>query len=284
MSTARQGVHEARLELGRRLRTIRTAAGLDGRTLAGRLGWPASKVSKLQQGRQSPTVADVRAWADACDVPEAAAELVVQLHELDDRYAQWRRELRHGHAAVQKSWADMEAAAQTIRAFEPCWVPGLLQTADYAAARFREHAQLNDSPPDTDAAVAARLARQQILYSHSPGGRHWHILLTEAALLYGTASAEVMRAQIDRLVSATTLPALRLGVVPFRTRLPASPVHGFWVFDDQLASVEVVSGELRLGLPEEIAQYRKVFDLLAPSALYDADARRLLTAAAESWI
>ncbi|MFJ7276594.1 Scr1 family TA system antitoxin-like transcriptional regulator [Kitasatospora sp. NPDC098663] len=85
----------------------------------------------------------------------------------------------------------MEAAAQTIRAFEPYWVPGLLQTADYAAARFREHAQLNASPPDTDAAVAARLARQQILYSHSPGGRHWHI-------------------------SATTLPALRLGVV----RLP----------------------------------------------------------------
>ncbi|MBO1417818.1 helix-turn-helix transcriptional regulator [Streptomyces sp. FH025] len=282
MSTARQEVHEARLELGRRLRAIRTAAELDGRTLAGLLGWPASKVSKLQLGRQSPTVADLRAWTSACGDPGAADELVVLLRDLDNRYAQWRHELRHGHAAIQQSWAAMEAAAQTVRVFEPCWVPGLFQTADYAAARFHEHARLHDSPPDTDAAVAARLARQEVLYA--PGNRRWHILLTEAALRYGTASADVMRAQIDRLVSATTLPAVRLGIVPFRTRLPVSPAHGFCIFDDQQVVVEVVSAELRLALPEEVAQYRKVFDLLAPSALYDSDARRLLTSIAESWI
>ncbi|WP_316526682.1 helix-turn-helix domain-containing protein [Kitasatospora brasiliensis] len=66
MSTSRPGAHEARLELGRRLRAIRTAAKLDGRTLASRLGWPASKVSKLQLGRQIPTVDDLRARATAC--------------------------------------------------------------------------------------------------------------------------------------------------------------------------------------------------------------------------
>ncbi|MGW3183619.1 Scr1 family TA system antitoxin-like transcriptional regulator [Kitasatospora sp. NPDC001119] len=282
MSIARQGIHEARQELGRRLRAIRTAAEIDGRTLAGRLGWPASKVSKLQLGRQTPTIADIQVWTSACGDPQAANELVILLRDLDDRYARWRHELQHGHAAVQQSWADMEATAQTIRAFEPCWVPGLLQTPDYAAARFREHARLNDSPPDTDAAVAGRLARQEVLYS--PGNRRWHILLTEAVLRYGTASPEVMRAQIDRLVSATTLPAVRLGIVPFRTRLPVSPAHGFWIFDDERVVVEVISAELRLSLPEEVVQYRKVFDLLAPSALYDADARRILTSLAESWI
>ncbi|MGK4579806.1 helix-turn-helix domain-containing protein [Kitasatospora sp. HPMI-4] len=282
MSTARQGVHEAREELGGRLRSIRVAAELDGRTLAQRLGWPPSKVSKIQLGRQAPTAGDIRDWVAACGAPEAAGELLVLLRDLDGRYAEWRRQLREGHAVVQRSWAETEAAADTLRVFETCWVPGLLQTADYAAARFREHARLNDSPQDTDAAVAARLARQEALYS--PGRKRWHILLTEAALLYGVASAQVMRAQIDRLVSATTLPAVRLGVIPFRKRLPVSPAHGFWIFDDKQVIVEVVSAELRLGLPEEVAQYRKVFDLLASSALYDADARRALTAAAESWI
>ncbi|MCG7524492.1 helix-turn-helix transcriptional regulator [Streptomyces sp. OfavH-34-F] len=282
MSTARQGVHEAREELGGRLRAIRTAAGVDGRTLAKRLGWPPSKVSKIQLGRQAPTTDDITAWTAACGVPEGAAGLHLLLRDLDSRYAEWRRQLREGHAAVQRSWAETEAAAKTVRAFEPCWVPGLLQTADYAAARFREHARLNGSRPDTDAAVAARLARQEVLYS--PGRKRWHILLTEAALLYGLAPAPVMRAQIDRLVSASTLPAVRLGIVPMRTRLPVSPVHGFWVFDDHQVIVEVVSAELRLALPEEVAQYRKVFDLLAQSALYDAEARQLLTTAAEAWI
>ncbi|WP_168712557.1 helix-turn-helix transcriptional regulator [Streptomyces sp. A0958] len=282
MSIARKGVHEAREELGGRLRAIRAAADIDGRTLAQRLGWPPSKVSKIQLGRQGPTVGDITAWTDACGAPEAAAELLVLLRDLDSRYAEWRRQLREGHAVVQRSWAETEAAANTIRAFEPCWIPGLLQTADYAAARFREHARLNGSPPDTDAAVAARLARQEVLYS--PGRKRWHILLTEAALLYGLAPIPVMRAQIDRLVSASTLPAMRLGIVPLRARLPVSPVHGFWIFDGQQVIVEVVSAELRLGLPEEVAQYRKVFDLLAQSALYDAEARHLLTAAAESWL
>ncbi|MEU6233687.1 helix-turn-helix transcriptional regulator [Kitasatospora sp. NPDC047058] len=282
MSTARQGVHEARQELGGRLRTIRAAAEIDGRTLAQRLGWPPSKVSKIQLGRQAPTADDIRAWTAACDCPGAAGELLVLLRDLDDRYAEWRRQLREGHTVVQRSWAETEAAADTIRVFEPCWVPGLLQTADYAAARFREHARLNGSPPDTEAAVAARLARQEVLYA--PGRKRWHILLTEAALRYGLAPAPVIRAQIERLVSATALPALRLGVVPFGARLPVSPAHGFWIFDDQQVIVEVISAELRLGLPEEVTQYRKVFDLLAPSALYDAGARQLLLAAAQAWI
>ncbi|MFD0349559.1 hypothetical protein ACFQ0M_33125 [Kitasatospora aburaviensis] len=47
---------------------------------------------------------------------------------------------------------------------------------------------------------------------------------------------------------------------------------------------EVVSAELRLSRPAEVAQYRRVFDLLASSALYDTDARRLLLAAAQTWI
>ncbi|MFJ6214807.1 helix-turn-helix domain-containing protein [Streptomyces sp. NPDC092296] len=281
MSTAHQGVHEARQELGGRLRTVRADAGIDGRTLAGLLDWPPSKVSKIQLGRQAPTADDIRAWTAACGAPQAADELLVLLRDLDSRYAAWRRQLKQGHAVVQRSWAETEAAAETIRAFEPCWIPGLFQTADYAAARFREHAQLNESTRDTEAAVAARLARQDVLYS--PGRRRWHILLTEAALLYGLAPADVMRAQLDRLVSATTLPAVRLGIVPLRKRIPVSPVHGFWIFDNHQVIVEVVSAELRLSLPEEVAQYRRVFDLLAPSALYDGDARRLLTAAAEQW-
>ncbi|MGW7295704.1 helix-turn-helix domain-containing protein, partial [Streptomyces xiamenensis] len=62
LSSAPRGVHEARQELGGRLRALKEAAGMDGRTLAGRLGWPPSKISKIQLGRQSPTESDIREW------------------------------------------------------------------------------------------------------------------------------------------------------------------------------------------------------------------------------
>ncbi|CAL9450609.1 hypothetical protein SUDANB171_02419 [Streptomyces sp. enrichment culture] len=255
---------------------------MDGRTLAGQLGWPPSKVSKIQLGRQSPTESDIRAWSAACGEPQAADELLILLRDLDHRYAHWRRQLRQGHATVQRAWAEAEAAARTIRLFESGCVPGLLQTADYASAIFRRNSRLHGSPPDTGAAVAARLARQDVLYS--PGRKRWHLLMTESALLYGVASAPVMRAQIDRLVSATTLPALRLGIIPLRRLVPVSPAQSFCMLDEDQVVLEILTAELRLGLPEEVALYRRAFDMLAAEALYDSDARRLLTSAAEAWV
>ncbi|MET2714958.1 helix-turn-helix transcriptional regulator [Streptomyces harbinensis] len=282
LSSAPQGVHEARQELGGRLRALRQAAGVDGRTLAGRLGWPPSKVSKIQLGRQSPTERDIREWSAACGEPQAADELLILLRDLDHRYAAWRRQLRQGHATVQRAWAEAEAAARTIRLFESGCVPGLLQTAEYAAGIFQRNSRLHGSRPDTQAAVAARLARQQILYN--PGPKRWHFVITESALLYGAATPPVMRTQIDRLVSATTLPALRLGIIPLRRRMPVSPAQSFCMLDDDQVVLEIFTAELRLGLPDEVAVYRKAFDMLAAEAWYGDDARRLLAAAAESWV
>lgn len=57
-------VHEARDALGKRLRELRQAADMSGRQLAESLSWPPSKVSKLENGRQTPTDDDIRKWAD----------------------------------------------------------------------------------------------------------------------------------------------------------------------------------------------------------------------------
>jgi hypothetical protein len=56
-------VHEARHALGQWLRELRQQAGLTGRQVADLLSWPASKASKLENGRQTPTDDDVRGWA-----------------------------------------------------------------------------------------------------------------------------------------------------------------------------------------------------------------------------
>lgn len=48
-------VHEARNALGKRLRELRQATSMSGRQLAELLSWPASKMSKLENGRQNTT-------------------------------------------------------------------------------------------------------------------------------------------------------------------------------------------------------------------------------------
>jgi transcriptional regulator with XRE-family HTH domain len=55
-------VHQAKEALGHRLRDLRKDAGLTGRQLALLAGWPNSKVSKIEYGKQTPTEDDIRLW------------------------------------------------------------------------------------------------------------------------------------------------------------------------------------------------------------------------------
>lgn len=81
-TTGITSVHEARDALGKRLRALRTAAGLSGRTLAESLSWPPSKVSKLENGKQTPTDDDIREWTGATDSEAEAEALLASLHTL----------------------------------------------------------------------------------------------------------------------------------------------------------------------------------------------------------
>ena len=272
-------IHEAREALGQRLRELRRDASLNGKGLAEALGWPASKVSKIELGKQTPSEADISAWACACGAPDAAFALTAALRNLETQYAEWRRQLRDGTKLRQQALAEVDATTRTIRAFENTWVPGLLQTPEYARCRLAEVVDLYGIVNDIDAGVQARMERQNALYQP---GRRFHFVITEAVLRYGTAPRGVMAGQIDRLMSATSLPSVRLGIVPFGVRLPVSPLHGFWLFDNRIVMVETFAAEMRLTQPEELTLYRAVFNRLATMARYGTDARQLLHAAMDA--
>ncbi|MEU4332988.1 Scr1 family TA system antitoxin-like transcriptional regulator, partial [Nonomuraea dietziae] len=126
-------VQPAREALGRRLRELRTDAGLNGKEFAERLGWIATKVSKIEHGKQTPTEDDVRAWADATAAPADQAKLLLaQVRHLNEEYAEWRRQLRIGLSARQAKFGEVEASSELVRNFEPAVIPGLLQTPAYA--------------------------------------------------------------------------------------------------------------------------------------------------------
>jgi len=267
-------VQQARQALGLRLRELRRHSGLTGRELAGQLGWPASKISKLENGHQTPTDGDLRAWANATGADKVVAELVASLHTLESQHAEWRRQLRGGLRSHQVELARLDEKTKLFRALESTFIPGLLQTAEYARARFAQSIRVLKVPNDVDEAVRVRLQRQEILYR---ADKRFHFLLTEAVLRYRLCPVEVMLAQLDRLVALSAMRNVRLGIIPFETPYSVAPAHGFWLLDEDLVIVETFSAELHLAQPPEIALYSAIFDRLAATASYSRDARAVIT-------
>jgi len=95
------------------------------------------------------------------------------------------------------------------------------------------------------------------------------------------SSPNVMLAQLDRLISLSTLPNVRLGVISTDTQYVIGPWHGFWLRDNERVLVETFSAELNLVQAPEIALYSKIFEQFAAVASYGRSARGIITRAAD---
>jgi transcriptional regulator with XRE-family HTH domain len=273
-TTGATNVHEARTALGKRLRELRQQAGLTGKQLAESLAWPPSKVSKLENGRQTPTDDDINGWTQATDSAGEAEALLASLHTLEVQHAEWQRQFKTGLSAHQNEIADLDARTKLFRVFEATVIPGLLQTAEYARTRLVQGITMFQAPNDINEAVRARAQRQEILYRPD---KRFHFVLTEAALRFRLASPEITLGQLDRLVSLSVLPNVRLGIIGFETQYVVAPWHGFWILDNDRVMVETYSAELNLAQPQEIELYGGVFDQLAAVASYGRAARAIIT-------
>nr|WP_223187663.1 helix-turn-helix transcriptional regulator [Streptomyces sp. CBMA29] len=265
--------------MGLRLRELRLSAPgerLTGSDLARLLGWPQPKVSKLENGRQTATPEDLRQWAEATGQPEAYGELVARLRGFESHIRSWRRQLAAGHKAVQDTHLARHNAATLFRGWEPAMVVGILQTPDYARCVFTRYAELQQSPRDTEDAVRSRIKRQEALYEP---GKRFRILMWEAALRALICPPDVLAAQLDRLTGAVGLDTLELGIVPLTAPLKIPPATAFWVYDDSQVIVETWHAELWIDDAVSVGTYLRTWRTLRESAVYGADALRIIGAA-----
>jgi transcriptional regulator with XRE-family HTH domain len=262
-----------RVALGARLRELRTEAGLSGKDMAARMGWQRSKVSKLETGKQTATIEDLEAWALAVGAPHESADLKSRLRGLVSQQRSWRRQLASGHRGVQEKYVAEYRATAAIRGYEATVIPGLFQVPDYARHLLLHNADLMNSPRDTEAAVNARMKRQDVLYE---SGRRFEVLIWEAALHAVVCPKDVMAAQLERLAGLIGLSSVSLGIVPLGAPLTLTPKHGFWIFDEQRVVVEIINTELRMDSGDDVRLYRTVWERLDAAAVYDSAARRLI--------
>ncbi|MFJ9526427.1 helix-turn-helix domain-containing protein [Streptomyces sp. SID5594] len=263
----------ARTTLGARLRELRTEAGLDGKGVAQALSWQRSKVSRLETGKQTPTAADLTAWAQAVGRPDLASELRGRLVGLETQYRSWRRQLAGGHRARQELAIAETASTQVIRGVKVSRIPGLFQTAEYARHTFEGNAEFRQVPKDIEGAVRARIRRQDALYEP---GRKFRFLVWEGALHVLTCPREVMAAQLDRLAGLIGLDTIELGVIPLGAQLRRAPTHGFWIYDRRRVIVETISTEMWLDDEETIALYERAWEWMSEAAVHGPQARRLI--------
>ncbi|MGG7571983.1 helix-turn-helix domain-containing protein [Streptomyces sirii] len=273
---------QARVALGVRLRELRVSrpgGRLTGTQLAQLLGWPHSKIYKLENGKQTATPEDLRAWADATEQPGAFDELYARLQGFESQIRSWRRQLSSGHRPVQENWNAEISRTRVIHTWQESVVEGMLQTAEYAQHIFTRYAELQSSPRDIDEAVRARMRRQELLYQP---GRKFRIIMWEAALHARVCPPSVLSAQLDRLTGVIGLDTLELGIVPFGAPLKIPAANGFYVLDDRLAVTEDWHAELWLEDKDSITTYLKVWNLLRESAVYGTEAQNVINRARRS--
>lgn len=266
-------VDEARNALGKRLRELRRRVELTGKQLAESLSWPASKVSKLENGRQTPTDQDILDWTRATISEGETEALLASLHTLEVQHAEWQRVLKAGLLSHQVELAETDRQTKLYRAFEPVVIPGLMQTPEYARARFSQVVMVHKVPNDINDALQKRMQRQEMLYRQD---KHFHFVLTEAALRYRLCSPDIMLGQLDRLISLTSLRNVRLGIISNDTQYVVDPRHGFWLYNSDLVRVETYSAELNLRQPHEIELYSSTFEKFAAVASYGGAARAII--------
>jgi Domain of unknown function (DUF5753) len=121
----------------------------------------------------------------------------------------------HPYANVLPSWFEpylgLEQAASVIRSYEVQFIPGLLQTPEYARAVARLAEGISEA--EAEQRVALRMHRQQLLHRDRPP--HVWMVIDEAALRRPIGGRAVMQGQVDHLISLARRPNVTIQVMPF---------------------------------------------------------------------
>lgn len=265
--------------LATRLRAMRVQAGLTGKDLAEAHGWQQSKVSRIENGKQMPSDEDLTAWANTCDGWAYMDELQRLRDEAQAVHVTFRSRMRQGQKQVQEDYNKLVEDSTQIRHFETVYMPGLLQVPDYSRRVLREMISLHNLEiDDVDAAVAARLQRQQLLYDTS---KTFEFLLAEPVLRWLLCPPAVMRSQLDRLQTVIGLDRVRFGILPMGVELATTPQNSFQIYvaDEPVVALETFVGE-DFARGDVAAHYERVLDLMWEEAVTGDQARELIVAAA----
>lgn len=269
MSEPRSAPTVGQVVLGRRLLDLRERAGLKREEAARILRVAPATVRRMEMAEVALKIPYLQLLLKSYGVSDEEAEAFVQLAEEANRPGWWQRfhDILPGWFSM---YVSLEGAATLIRSYEPHFVPGILQTEEYARGVMKSGAVGQTRPEDIERHVALRMQRQNLL-TREGAPRIWAVM-DETALRRPVGGSEVMRAQIDKLIEATKLPNVTLQVVPFSTGPHPGTYGPFVLFRFAMPELpdmvysEYLTGALYLDERSEVATHLEVMDRMAAQA------------------
>ncbi len=220
----------------------------------------------MELGRVSFKERDVADLLELYGVADAAERDVLVALARDANSPGWW----HKYGDVLPEWfqvyVGLEEAAELIRVYEVQFVPGLLQTADYARS-VMALGQPGAPADEIERRVTLRMTRQNLL-TRPNAPRFWAVV-DEAALRRPIGGREVMRSQLERLIAATKEPNVTLQVMPFRFGGHAAEGGAFTVMRfpevdlPDVVYVEQLTSALYLDKRDDVERYTEVMERLS---------------------
>jgi transcriptional regulator with XRE-family HTH domain len=265
-----------RILLGTQLRRLREARGISAQEAAQAIRGSESKISRIELGRNAVRevdIADLLSLYGVTDIAER--EQLLSLASQANLPGWW-----HRYQDVLPTWfqayVGLEESAESIRSYDTQFVPGLLQTEDYAAAVL---ARGEVAPHEVDRLVYLRKERQRRFISGSL--RLWAIV-DEAALRRPVGSPDQMRAQLRYLYEVCDQPGFTLQVTPFSTAY--APQGSFSILSfaardlPDVVYIEQLTSAMYLDKRSDVDRYTEAMDRLSAASASPDGSRQMIRA------
>ncbi|MFC8450833.1 Scr1 family TA system antitoxin-like transcriptional regulator [Kitasatospora sp. NPDC057223] len=260
---------------GGEFRDARETAGYSQAELAKLLHCDRTLVTRIENGGRVPQ----EDFVASCDEVLGTGGVLTRIWRKVDWYAEVE------HPDWFQRFADMEAEAVAIRAYQVSRIYGLLQTEDYARALFARGAAAGN-PELIEERVAARMSRQHRFLAVD--GPLLVVVLDESAIRWTVGGPEVMRRQLQHLLEVGRRPNTVIQVAPFGLgdllRRPVTsmslvrlPDGAEWVYSESLDRGHFSED------PAVLARHSRTYDVLRADVLSARESAALITGAMEGY-
>lgn len=267
--------------LGGELLRMRESCSLLQSHAAEALTASTAKVAKIERGQVPLRDPDVRALCHLYgETDEAVIGKLLALAKADrDRRKVQGWWNQYPLLKGQMEYVALEDIATELRTWQLAFVPGLLQTREYARALAEGNGTWED-PKAIEPFVEARMARQARLTGKRP--LSLRAVLHEGVLRHMVGGRDVMRAQLDHLLEAAQPTNVHLQVVPFEAGAHPGMTSAFTVVSFaepgalDLVQADTLSTKVWLESEADAARHNAIFDRISRQALSQRDSLSLI--------
>ncbi|MER7054434.1 MULTISPECIES: helix-turn-helix transcriptional regulator [unclassified Streptomyces] len=270
MSERRAAPTVGQVVLGRRLQELRETAGLRREEAAKVLRVAPATVRRMEMAEVALKIPYVQILLTAYGVPTSEVSAFVALAEEANQPGWWQR-----YHDVLPDWFSMyvslEGAARIVRSYEPHFIPGLLQTEDYARSVLEAGTIGSAGRDAVERHVSLRMERQRLL--EGADAPHLWVVMDETVLRRPVSiDGRVMRDQLDRLLELSARDRVTLQVAEFEDGPHPGTYAPFTLFRfaepelPDMVFTEYLTGALYLDSRAEVSAHLEVLDHMTARA------------------